>query len=116
VKPLLWVSQRLLRAGQEAYFPMGERGPRGGRNDTRDDWRTASSRRRGVHGGAAYVAGEAQQLKRPGQEVSERPGPQGASDTLEPRRPASGLGSRSNWPGLAMIAAGAILLLAGAAF
>ena len=43
---------------------------------------------------------------------STRPG--AANDTLEPRRPASGLGLRANWPGLALIGVGAILLLAGA--
>ena len=36
------------------------------------------------------------------------------NDTLEPRRPASGLGLRANWQGLALIAIGAILLLGGA--
>ena len=43
-------------------------------------------------------------------------GPEGRSDTLEPRTPAKGFGIKSNWPGLAMVAVGAILLLAGAAF
>ena len=37
------------------------------------------------------------------------------SDTLEPERPASGLGIKSNWPGLALLALGSALLLAGAA-
>ena len=38
------------------------------------------------------------------------------SDSLEPRnRPAGGLGLRANWPGLALIGLGFILLLAGAA-
>ena len=37
------------------------------------------------------------------------------SDTLEPERPTSGFGIKSNWPGLALIALGAALLLAGAA-
>jgi hypothetical protein len=37
------------------------------------------------------------------------------SDTLEPARPGSGFGIKSNWPGLAMIALGAALLLAGGA-
>ena len=36
-------------------------------------------------------------------------------DTLEPARPGAGFGIKSNWPGLAMIALGAALLLAGAA-
>jgi hypothetical protein len=39
-----------------------------------------------------------------------------SSDTLEPRSPASGFGLGSNWPGLALFALGAVLLLAGAAF
>ena len=39
-----------------------------------------------------------------------------AGGTLEPRRPGAGLGIAANWPGLAMIAIGAILLLLGAAF
>jgi drug/metabolite transporter (DMT)-like permease len=38
------------------------------------------------------------------------------SGTLEPERPAGGLGLKSNWPGLALVALGAVLLLAGAAF
>jgi hypothetical protein len=37
-----------------------------------------------------------------------------AGPTLEPRRPGAGLGLRTNWPGLALIALGAILLLVGA--
>ena len=41
---------------------------------------------------------------------SGRPG-----DTLEPERPASGFGIKSNWPGLAMFALGAAFLLAWAA-
>jgi hypothetical protein len=36
------------------------------------------------------------------------------SDTLEPERPAGGFGLRSSWPGLALIAVGAALLLVGA--
>jgi hypothetical protein len=38
-----------------------------------------------------------------------------ASNTLEPRRPARGFGMKFNWPGLAMVAAGFLLLLIGAA-
>jgi hypothetical protein len=37
-------------------------------------------------------------------------------DTLEPRQPGAGFGLAANWPGLVLIALGAILLLAGAAF
>ena len=35
------------------------------------------------------------------------------SDTLEPERPAGGFGIKTNWPGLALIALGAAMLLAG---
>ena len=38
-----------------------------------------------------------------------------ADRTLEPRRPGAGFGLRTNWPGLALIALGVILLLVGAA-
>ena len=38
-----------------------------------------------------------------------------SGETLEPRRPGAGFGLKSNWPGLALIALGAILLLVGAA-
>jgi hypothetical protein len=37
------------------------------------------------------------------------------SDTLEPERPGSGFDIKSNWLGLALVALGAALLLAGAA-
>jgi hypothetical protein len=39
-----------------------------------------------------------------------------ASETLEPLKPASGFGMKSNWPGLALVGLGAVLLLAAAAF
>jgi hypothetical protein len=35
---------------------------------------------------------------------------------LEPQRPAGGFGIKSNWPGFALVALGAVLLLVGAAF
>lgn len=39
-----------------------------------------------------------------------------ASDrTLEPRRPGAGFSLKTSWPGFALIALGAILLLVGAA-
>jgi hypothetical protein len=38
------------------------------------------------------------------------------SNTLEPERPAKGFDLQTNWPGLAMIALGVILMLVGAAF
>jgi hypothetical protein len=37
-----------------------------------------------------------------------------AGDTLEPRERGGGFGLATNWPGLALIALGAILLLVGA--
>jgi hypothetical protein len=45
-----------------------------------------------------------------GGKLRSRPG-----DTLEPERPASGFGIKSSWPGLAMLALGAAILLAEAA-
>jgi hypothetical protein len=41
---------------------------------------------------------------------------EGAANTLEPRRPARGFGLASNWPGLALVALGAVLLLGWAVF
>ena len=37
-----------------------------------------------------------------------------AGDTLEPQESGSGFGLAANWPGLALIGLGAVLLLAGA--
>jgi hypothetical protein len=37
-----------------------------------------------------------------------------AGDTLEPRKPGAGFGLKQNWPGLALILLGVVLLLAGA--
>ena len=39
----------------------------------------------------------------------------GTGDTLEPRKPGAGFDPAKNWPGLALIALGVILML-GAAF
>lgn len=36
------------------------------------------------------------------------------ADTLEPRRPSAGFGLATNWPGVALVVLGAILLLVGA--
>jgi hypothetical protein len=47
-------------------------------------------------------------------EPENSPNSERASDTLEPRRPARGFGMKFNWPGLAMVAAGLLLLLIGA--
>ncbi|HEX8168446.1 MAG TPA: hypothetical protein VF601_22010 [Beijerinckiaceae bacterium] len=44
-----------------------------------------------------------------------RPRPGAPVDTLEPAKPAGGFGLKANWPGLALVAAGAVLLLVGAA-
>jgi hypothetical protein len=44
-----------------------------------------------------------------------RPASPAAADTLEPRRPAAGFGLATNWPALALVALGAVLLLVGAA-
>jgi hypothetical protein len=38
------------------------------------------------------------------------------SDTLEPPRPARGFGIKSNWPGMALVVLGGVLLLMGATF
>jgi drug/metabolite transporter (DMT)-like permease len=38
------------------------------------------------------------------------------SNTLEPERPAKGLSLQNNWPGLALMVLGAILMLIGATF
>jgi hypothetical protein len=38
-----------------------------------------------------------------------------AVDTLEPRKPGAGFGLASNWPGLALVGLGALLLLLAAA-
>lgn len=38
-----------------------------------------------------------------------------AARTLEPRRPGAGFRLKRHWPGLALVALGAILLLVGAA-
>ena len=43
-----------------------------------------------------------------------RPRPAAAGDTLEPPERGGGFGLGTNWPGFALIALGAILLLAGA--
>jgi hypothetical protein len=37
-----------------------------------------------------------------------------AQPTLEPPRPGAGLGPKRNWPGRAMVALGALLMLVGA--
>jgi hypothetical protein len=43
-----------------------------------------------------------------------RPHPPVARDTLEPREPGAGFSLARNWPGIAMVALGGVLLLAGA--
>ncbi|MEK0082858.1 hypothetical protein [Benzoatithermus flavus] len=61
-----------------------------------------------VVGGVLYMA--AQPIWRG--RLSERRTPAGA--TLEPEKPAAGFGLAANWPGLALVALGALLLLVGA--
>ena len=39
-----------------------------------------------------------------------------ASNTLEPKEPGAGFTLAASWPGIALIALGAVLLLVGAAF
>jgi hypothetical protein len=39
-----------------------------------------------------------------------------AGKTLEPPRPTGGLSIKANWPGLVLVALGAVLMLAAAAF
>jgi drug/metabolite transporter (DMT)-like permease len=38
------------------------------------------------------------------------------SNTLEPEKPGKGFDLQTNWPGLAMLVLGAVLMLVGAAF
>jgi len=73
-----------------------------------------------IWGGALLVAGgvlfTAWQTIRRGRLSEARPAvPGGGSDTLEPAGRNMGFGLKANWPGLALIAFGSILLLAGAA-
>lgn len=65
-----------------------------------------------VFGGVLYMALQTIWGGRPGGRRPHRAGL--PSDPLEPDRPAGGFGIKSNWPGLAMIAIGAALLLAAA--
>jgi hypothetical protein len=66
-----------------------------------------------VVGGVVFTA--AQAIWR-GRLSDARPSRSGAaSDTLEPQVRSSGFGLKANWPGLALIALGSVLLLAGAA-
>jgi hypothetical protein len=63
-----------------------------------------------VLGGVVFLAGQAIWHGR----LSGRRSPS-QGDTLEPRERGGGFGRGTNWPGFAMIAIGAILLLAAAA-
>ena len=69
-----------------------------------------------VIGGVIFTAaqpmlrGRLSRLRRVG------PTPSPSSNTLEPEQPGLGLSLRDNWPGLLMIALGAVLLLSQAAF
>ncbi len=64
-----------------------------------------------VVGGVLFMA--AQPIWR-GRLSGRRPHPPTAADTLEPRKPGAGFGFAPNWPGLVLVALGAILLVAGA--
>jgi hypothetical protein len=65
-----------------------------------------------VLGGVLFMA--VQPIRR-GRLSEKRSLPGGADGTLEPRRPGAGLSLKSNWLGLALIALGAVFLLAGMA-
>jgi hypothetical protein len=68
-----------------------------------------------VIGGLLYTATEA--LKRGRLSGTTGPAAEVRDGTLEPARHGVGfLGIAGNWPGLAMMALGAVLLLVGAAF
>jgi hypothetical protein len=65
-----------------------------------------------IIGGVLYLAAQPilmGRLSRPRPVSPARPG-----NTLEPERPARGFGLAANWPGLLMVALGAILMLAWA--
>lgn len=66
-----------------------------------------------VVGGVVFTAAQAIWRGRLSDARPSRPGV--ASDTLEPQGRSSGFGLKANWPGLALIAFGSVLLLAGAA-
>ena len=67
-----------------------------------------------IVGGLVYTARQAIQRGRLSEARPAAPGSR--TDTLEPRvRNTTGFGLKANWPGLALIAAGALLLLVGAA-
>jgi hypothetical protein len=64
--------------------------------------------------GLLYMAGQAIWGGR--LSISRRSRSTAGSDTLEPNRPAGGFDLKANWPGLALVALGAILMLSRAAF
>lgn len=66
-----------------------------------------------VVGGVLFTAAQALWRGRLSDARQSRPGV--ATDTLEPQGRSSGFGLKANWPGLALIALGSVLLLAGAA-
>ena len=66
-----------------------------------------------VGSGILYTAWQALRRGRLSEVRPAAPGFRG--DTLEPRGRNTGFGLKASWPGLALIAFGAILLLAGAA-
>lgn len=64
-----------------------------------------------VIGGVLFTAGQALWRGRLSGSLNRR---DIGSDTLEPRERGSGLGLKANWPGIALIAFGFVLLLVGA--
>src|SRR4051794_14894115 len=82
-------------------------------------WGAPRDRGRAVHGRPADVArpggqsGGARRWGAPARagRLSKAAAP--ADGSLEPSRPARGFGFKANWPGFAMVALGAILLLVG---
>jgi hypothetical protein len=66
-----------------------------------------------VIGGLVFTASQA---VRKGRLSGARPSPGQPTDTLEPPRNTGGFSLRENWPGLAIIVLGALLLLFGSAF
>jgi hypothetical protein len=63
--------------------------------------------------GVVYTASQAIRRGRLSDATPVRPGV--GTDTLEPRGRGQGFGIKANWPGLALIAVGSLLLLAGVA-
>src|SRR5262245_972263 len=80
----------------------------GGEHDTHIVWCAAGYHRGGVHGRPAPLGGGRLSGGR-------RPRLGKPSDPLEPAKPGRGFAIESNWPGLALVAVGGVLLLVAAA-